>query len=155
MSFFQDNQFNANSVNTTDNFEPIPEGTYRVLVASAEEKPTANGQGQGLNAQYEVVEGKYKGRKLFHWINLRNVNKTAEEIGHKELARLCMATNVPQPRSCAEFCGKLIQVVVKVGERNGEKRNEIKSIVIPDKTATPTTAPQQPTQANDAPAWGQ
>ena len=152
MSFFQDNQFNANTVDTTDNFDPIPEGTYRVLVASAEEKPTANGNGQGLNVQYEVVEGQYKGRKLFHWINLRNQSKVAEEIGHKELARLCLATNVPQPRSCAEFCGKLIQVTVKVGERNGEKRNEIKSIVLPQAATAPAPQPTAPTEA---PAWGQ
>ena len=151
MSFFQDNKFDAQAIDTTDNFAPIPEGTYRVLVASAEEKPTASGNGQGLNVQYEVVEGTHKGRKLFHWINLRNPNKMAEEIGHKELARLCLATNVPQPRSCAEFCGKLIQVTVKVGERNGEKRNEIKSIVLPPAA----TSASQPTAPTDAPAWGQ
>lgn len=152
MSFFQNAQFNAASVDTTDTFEPIPEGLYRVLVASAEEKTTANGNGLGLNVQYEVVEGKYKGRKLFHWINLRNQNKTAEEIGHKELARLCLATNVPQPKATSDFCGKLIQVNVKVGERNGEKRNEIKSIVIP--SATPAAAPVQAAEPEDKPAWG-
>ena len=150
MSFFQDQQFNASNVDTTDNFAPIPEGVYRALVASAEERPTKASGGLGLNVQYEVVEGTHKGRKLFHWINLRNNNKTAEEIGHKELARLCLATNVPQPRSPAEFCGKLIQVSVKVTERDGEKRNEIKSIIITDQAK-----PSQSTNSDaDHPAWG-
>ena len=152
MSFFQDNQFDAKAIDTTNNFDPIPEGIYRVLVVSAEERPTANGNGQGLNVQYEVVEGQYKGRKLFHWINLRNQSKVAEEIGHKALALLCLATNVPQPRSPAELCGKLIQVVVKVTERNGEKRNEIKAILLHPSDVAPTSQPTAPT---DAPAWGQ
>ena len=151
MSFFQQNHFDARAIDTTDSYAPLPEGQYRVLVASAEERPTKAGDGLGLNVQYEVVDGTHKGRKLFHWINLRNHNKTAEEIGHKELARLCMATNVPEPRSCAEFCGKLIQVSVKVTERNGEKRNEIKSIIIPSKDAPP---PPSTDSDADQPAWG-
>ena len=150
MSFFQDQQFNASNVDTTDNFAPIPEGVYRALVASAEERPTRASGGLGLNVQYEVVEGTHKGRKLFHWINLRNNNKTAEEIGHKELARLCMATNVPQPRSPAEFCGKLISVRVKIEEYQGEKKNSIAQIILPDQVP-----PSQSTNSDaDQPAWG-
>lgn len=150
MSFFQDQQFNASAVDTTDNFAPIPEGVYRVLVASTEERPTKAAGGLGLNVQYEVVEGKNKGRKLFHWINLRNNNKTAEEIGHKELARLCMATNVPQPRSPAEFCGKLISVKVKIEEYQGEKKNSIAQIILPDQAQPPAASQER----DDAPAWG-
>ena len=156
MSFFQENQFKASEVDTTDNFDPLPEGQYRVLVSSAEEKPTKAAGGLGLNVKYEVVDGKYKGRSVFHWINLRNKNKTAEEIGHKELARLCIATKVDVPRSPADFCGKLIQIVLKVEERDGEKRNAVKSIVLPSDSKVPETKSQDTVQPDgDAPPWGE
>jgi hypothetical protein len=157
MSFFQQNQFNASAVDTTDNFQPLPEGEYRMLVASAEEKRTKDGTGLGLNVKYEVVEGQHKGRSVFHWINLQNKSKVAEEIGHKELARLCLACKIETPRAPSDFCGKLIKVSLKVEEYNGEKKNAVKAIIIPSATTIPQVAQptQQPAQASDdAPAWG-
>jgi len=158
MSFFQNQQFKASEVDTTDNFQPLPEGEYRVLVASAEEKSTRDGTGLGLNVKYEVIDGQHQGRLVFHWINLQNKSKDAEEIGHKELARLCLACKIDAPRSPADFCGKLIKVVLKVEEYNGEKKNGVKAIVIPAATTIPQVAQpaQQPAQASDdAPAWGE
>jgi len=160
MSFFQDHKFNPADVDTTDSFEPIPAGNYRVLVLSAEEKPTKSQNGVVMQVRYQVVEGKHQGRQLFHWINLQNINKVAQEIGHKELARLCLATRVEAPKSPADFCGKLIQVVVGIEEYNGKKDNKVSAIITPPATKVPNNVPQtqlEPqhpaSQDDDAPAW--
>jgi len=107
MSFFQDHKFNPADVDTTDSFEPIPAGNYRVLVLAPKKSRPRAKNGVVMQVRYQVVEGKHQGRSLFHWINLQNLSKVAQEIGHKELARLCLATRVEAPKVRPTFAGNL------------------------------------------------
>jgi len=135
MSFFATSSFDATKVDPAAARDPVPAGTYKVLIKSAAEKPTKAPGGLGLNVEYKLVEdGPAKGRSVFQWINLKNTNATAVEIGQRELSSLCRATGVMRPKSAGEFVNKLltIKVGVEKDSRTPDKlSNRIEEIVIP------------------------
>lgn len=69
------------------NFEPIPEGDYSCIVIDAEMTKSST-DNIGLNVQFEVVEGEYEGRSVYHtfWItdnNIKFVKRDLEILGYK------------------------------------------------------------------------
>lgn len=171
MSFFASNSFDATKVDPAAGRDPVPAGTYKVLIKTAAEKPTKAPGGLGLNVEYKIVdEGTAKGRSVFQWINLKNTNATAVEIGQRELSSLCRATGVMRPKSAGEFVNKLITIKVGVEKdsRNpGKLSNRIDEIVIPASAptasapaatapaaGTPAPVPAATTLADESAPWG-
>jgi hypothetical protein len=162
MSFLATNNFDATKIDPAAGRDPVPAATYKVLIKTAAEKPTQKAGGLGLNVEYKIVdECAVKGRSVFQWINLKNANPTAVEIGQRELSSLCRATNVLRPKSAGEFLNKLVTIKVGVEKdaRNpGKLVNVVEEIVIPaGAPAAQVTSPapvqtQAPTQAQAAPA---
>jgi hypothetical protein len=147
MSFFATSSFDATKVDPAAVREAIPAGTYKVLIKAAVEKPTKKIGGLGLSLEYKVAdEGPAKGRSVFHWINLKNANPTAAEIGQRELSSLCRATGVLRPKAAGEFVGRML--TIKVGVEKDDKQklvNFIEEIVLPPagQTTAPAAAPAQ------------
>lgn len=71
-------------------FELLPKGMYRVLVTRLEEK-TSQAGGAYISAQFDVVEGDHKGRKLWHNFTTRHPNAQAVAIGQSDLAKFIEA----------------------------------------------------------------
>jgi hypothetical protein len=108
-------------------FSPLPDGTYTAIINRSELKVTKAGNGQYLEVAFEIIEGDKKGRLLFHKMNLQNPNPTAEKIGRAELAKLCQACGVDNPKESEQLHD--IPVVIKVGlDKNDPKRNAVKGI---------------------------
>lgn len=84
-------------------FDPLPEGKYLVVVESSEDKPTKKGDGTGLSFKLQVIDGEFKGRTMFWWMNYNNPNETAQKIGRAELAMLCRAVGVLMPKDTMEL----------------------------------------------------
>lgn len=127
MSVLGSMNFNASEVEPATGFEPIPEGTYTLMVDKAEEKPTRNG-GVQLVLQLRVVEGKYAKRTLFHRINLQHpTSPKCVEIGRAQLSGFCRATGVMTPRLPHEFANRTCIAHVTVAQRGDGKglTNEI------------------------------
>ena len=150
MSFFQSNNFNAATVQPKAGFDPVPDGTYKVVIQKAEEKTTKKG-GVQFVVQAKITDGQpFAGRVLFHRINLVCPSSTkAEEIGKGELSAMCRSVGLMTPRNAGEFVGKVGVVKVKVVKRqdNGEMENKI-DWKVPDEA--PATAPAP---AGGKPAW--
>ena len=72
--------FNAASVEPSTPMDVLPKGKYLCMAIASELKPTRNNTGEYLQITFEVLEGNYKGRKIFERLNIRNSNKTAEDI---------------------------------------------------------------------------
>lgn len=70
----------------------IPAGWYALLVKKLEFGPTNDGQGEKIDAQFEVTEGTYKGAMVFHNFNMKNASEKAEKIGRGQFSALCHAT---------------------------------------------------------------
>lgn len=119
--------FDASKVKPTS-FEPLPAGWYTVVITESENKPTKAGTGSYLQLTLEVVDGEYKGRKLFERLNLENPNAQAVEIARGTLSAICHAVNVLTPRDSSELHNKPMQANVSLRRRadNGEMTNEVK-----------------------------
>lgn len=145
------NGFNANEVEPTSNFEPLPAGKYLATITESEMKPTKNGSGNYLQLTFTVIEGEFKNRVLWARLNLNNPNATAVKIARSELSAICHATGVMQPRDSVELHNLPLVIVVKLKKREdtGEITNEIKGY---ERKASAGQAQQAPVTDN-TPPW--
>lgn len=72
--------------------ELLPAGKYRAQIVESEMRVTKNGMGQFLWLMLDILEGEYKGRKIFDHLNLVNPNPTTVEIAQRTLSAICHAT---------------------------------------------------------------
>ncbi len=93
--------FNANTVEPMDSFDPIPAGEYLCVITASEEKPTKAGNGSYLQLEFEVIEGPYKGRKLWERLNLNNPNETTVKIAGPLCRRSADRSMCSSPRTAA------------------------------------------------------
>ena len=65
--------FNAAEVKPIGDNEPVPAAEYTVIMVESEMKPAnKDPDSYYLACSYEIVEGEYKGRKVFDNLNLGN-----------------------------------------------------------------------------------
>lgn len=86
--------FDATTVAPQQPIEAIPAGWYKAAVTESELVPTADGSGTRLKYELTILEGPFKGRKVFDGFNLSNANPQAVEIAQQQLSALCHATGV-------------------------------------------------------------
>jgi hypothetical protein len=143
--------FDANSVPPLPEREPLPEGTYVVVIVESEMRPTKSGSGSFLELKMSVLEGPCQGRPLWARFNLQNPNPTAVQIAQAELGSLCRAVGILQPRDSSELHNLPLVVSVKCRRRadDGSITNEIRGYSpratpgahTPQAPVTPTTPP--------------
>lgn len=114
------NGFNAAEVQPQESFEPIPVGDYTAMITDSEMKPTKNNLGEYLQLVFEILEGEYRGRKIFARLNLVNQNQTAVDIAQRELSAICHAVGVMQPQDSTDLHDKPMTIGVKIRPGRGE-----------------------------------
>jgi hypothetical protein len=142
--------FNAHEVDPTSQFDPVPAGKYLAVISASEQKETKSRKGSYLELTFEIVEGDYKGRKLWARLNLDNPNETAVKIARAELSAICHATGVMQPKDSMDLHDLPLTITVKCKKRDDtdEMTNEIKGY------AKKEAAYGQPQQAaTSSPPW--
>ena len=142
--------FNANEVDPTTTFDPIPAGKYLAAITESEMKDTKAGTGRYLQLTFTIIEGEHKNRILWARLNLHTPNATAVKIARGELSAICHAVGVLQPRDSVELHNLPLMITVKCKKRDdtGEIVNEIKGYAKKD------AATGQPRQAADnTPPW--
>ena len=154
--------FDANEQPEQEEFKAMPEGDYVVLAVDSEMKANREGAGQHLHFTFEVIDGQYKGRKLFDRLNLINDNQAAVDNAKRALGAICRAVGVPKPRNNLELHNKPLVAVVKVelDKKDGKtERNVIKKYKpVSDQSAnvgfagTPAATPAANTPAAATPA---
>ena len=139
------NGFNANDVEPSRDFEPIPAGKYNVIITESEMKATKSGAGSYLQMTMTIIEGEYKNRLLWARLNINNPNPIAVEIARSELSAICRAVGVMQPHDSVELHNLplMISVSVKKREDTGDFTNEIKGYETCEQQP-PATAQQPP-----------
>ncbi len=95
--------FDANQVEPTNDFEPIPAGKYVAVITESEMKPTKAGTGSYLQLTFQILEGEHKNRLLWTRLNLDNPNATAVQIARSELSAICRAVGVMTPSDSVEL----------------------------------------------------
>ncbi len=125
--------------------DPVPPGLYVMIVADSNVVTTKNGSGRYLKLVHEIVEGPYKGRKLFNNLNLWNSNSQTVQIAKSQLNGLC--------KSCGFQPGFQIQDSVELhnlpfradvgldkGDENYGPQNRIKRYVYEETAHATNTA---------------
>lgn len=113
-------QFDASQVAPQEGIEPVPAGWYNAAVESSELKPTKDGSGAFLECVYVVLDGQYKGRKIYDRFNIRNNNAQAVEIGYRQLSALCHAVGVLQITDSSMLHNRPFKVKVKIRPADGQ-----------------------------------
>lgn len=147
--------FDASTVSTESQFAPVPNGDYPVMIIESEMKPTKTGGGQYLQLVLEIIEGPYKGRRIWDRLNLVNSNQTAVEIAQRALSQICHAVNHLQLNDSVELHHKPMTAKVVVKQSPGyDDSNEVKEYSAYGQQAQQSApAPvQQPSAAADTPA---
>lgn len=112
---------------STNNFDPVPEGWYNANISGAELKDTKAGTGQYINVRYSITGETNAGRVVFGMINVRNANPKAEEIGRQQLGELLRAIGRPSVNDTDELLGASLSIKVGISQREGyDPRNEVK-----------------------------
>lgn len=119
--------FDANAVEPSAGFDLMPAGKYTVIIEASEKKPTKAGTGSYLQFTLQVIEGNFKGRKLWSRINFTNPNQQAQNIGRAELSALCRAVGVMTPKATEELHSRPFTATVTQEKRsdNGEMTNVV------------------------------
>ena len=145
--------FNANDVEPNVGMEAVPAGKYVAVIIESQMKPTKSGNGYFLELTFEIIEGEYKGRKVWARLNLDNPNQDAVKIAKGELSALCRAVNVMQPKDSAELHNLPLEISVKCKKRDDSDdiSNEIKGYAPKGSSSNPATPAAQ--KKADTPPW--
>ena len=151
--------FNANEVEPSSSFDAIPAGKYLAVITNSDEKKTKKGDGAYLQFEFEIVEGEYKNRRLWARLNMKNDNAETVRIARADLAAICRAVNVMQPRDTIELHNLPLTIVVKCRKnQDDEIVNEIKGYAPKASlsgavSATPATTAPSTASGNSQPPW--
>lgn len=150
--------FDASAVPPNAPLELIPAGDYPVQIVASEMRPTKDGNGQYLWLELDILDGQYKGRKLWDRLNLANANQQAVEIAERTLSAICHATGVLQVSDSEQlhFRPMLARVSKRPAQGNYDAQNEVKGYkpLAQAQAPAPAQAPAQRTApAASAPPW--
>ena len=140
--------FNAEDVEPSTGFDPIPAGWYDAMIVDSEMRDTKAGTGQYLQLRLDVINGDYVNRVLFARLNLTNTNQTAVDIAQRELSAICRAVGVMSPQDSIDLHDKPIKIKVAIRPaRDGfEANNDIKAYAAAD-----SSTPAAPADNNSRP----
>lgn len=161
--------FNPNTVAPSEDLSPIPSGEYVAIIVDSGCKPTKNNAGHYLELVYQVIDGQFKGRKVWARFNFDNANADAVRIGMEQLSAVCHACgNLAEfnPYNGAQHLHNIAHVIrVELQKANPAKNrerdsNEVKAWkkaggVVQQAPAQPAAAAPAPQQAGAAPTWAQ
>lgn len=146
------NGFNAHDVEPNAAFDPLPAGKYLAAITASEMKPTKNGDGSYLELTFEVVEGEFRGRKVWDRLCINHPNAMTVKIARGNLSAICRAVGVMQPRDSVELHNLPLVITVKCKKRQdtGDLINEVRGY---EPKAAATGQPQQAPVASTTPPW--
>jgi len=155
--------FDANNVAASEGFDVLPKGKYLCMAVASQIKPTAKGTGDYLEITFEVLDGQGKGRKIWERLNIRNVNKKAEEISQRQLSALCRSVGVLNLQDTDQLHNIPVVLDIDIEQREGyEPQNRVKGYGASGNTqpvaASPalrSSAPAAAPSASTTPVWKQ
>jgi hypothetical protein len=146
--------FNAASVAPKASFDPIPAGWYVAQVTDSAVNPAKSGNGMRMTLTFDIIDGEFKGRKIFAGLNVQHANPETERISQEQLSALCHSVGVLDLKDTAQLHMKPLMLKVKVREaKDGyEASNDVSGFKAAAAGSAPTGG--APAAANSAlPPW--
>lgn len=107
---------------STGDFDPVPNGTYPVMVTASEFK--GEGDKRGLNLQMTIHDGEYKGRIIYEYLNLVHPSEQTVSIANRTLSAICHVTGVMQLKDSSQLHDRPFAVKVKVTEPTTKRMDD-------------------------------
>ena len=148
------NGFNAHEVDPNVGFDPIPAGKYTCVITSTEMKPTKAGDGEYLQVELEVIDGPYRGRKLWDRLTLKHPNEMTVKIARGTLSGICRAVGVMAPKDSVELHN--LPLVASVGLKKRDDTGDLTNVVkgYAKRDAAPAAQSQSaPSTNGSVPPW--
>ena len=126
--------FDADKTEPVGSFDVLPVGDYVVIISSSEKKETKDRDGEYVQFTYDIVEGEYKGRKVFDRLNVVNKNPTAQKIAQGKLSAICHVTGVMHPKMTEELHSKpfMVKVGIRPAKDGYQESNDVKEYKFSD-----------------------
>jgi hypothetical protein len=124
-------------------------------IVESDVQPLKSGNGEGLKLTFEIIDGQFKGRKVWENLNIRHTSEDTQRIAQSQLSALCHAVNVIKLMDTAALHFKPVRINVTVREAVGQYKasNNIKGYeAAGGGISAPATAPI-PAPVAEAPAW--
>jgi hypothetical protein len=147
--------FDASTVAPQQATGPLPAGTYLAHITESDVQPLKSGNGEGLKLTFEIMDGQFKGRKVWENLNIRHTSEDTQRIAQSQLSALCHAVNVIKLMDTAALHFKPVRINVTVREAVGQYKasNNIKGYeAAGGGISAPATAPT-PAPVAETPAW--
>ena len=147
--------FDASQVAPQQSVGPLPAGTYLAHITESDVQPLKSGNGEGLKLTFEIIDGQFKGRKVWENLNIRHTSEETQRIAQSQLSALCHAVNVIKLMDTAALHFKPVRINVTVREAVGQYKasNNIKGYeAAGGGISAPATAPT-PAPVAETPAW--
>ena len=153
--------FDASTVAPQAVTGPIPAGTYLAHCIESDVAPLKSGNGTGLKMTFEILDGQYKGRRIWENLNIQHTNEDTQRIAQSQLSALCHAVNVIKLEDTAALHFKPVKVKVVVREAQGQYQasNNVKGYesaggsTVAFVPATDASTPPAAAPVSKAPAW--
>ena len=144
--------FDASTVAPQQSTGPLPAGTYLAHITESDVQPLKSGNGEGLKLTFEIIDGQFKGRRVWENLNIRHSNEDTQRIAQSQLSALCHAVNVIKLLDTAALHFKPVRINVTVREAQGiyKASNNIKGYEAAGGVSAPAAAPAP---AAEAPVW--
>ena len=139
--------FDASQVQDSE-YEALPAGEYRAVIADSERKKTKDGASELLQVKLQIVDGPFKNRTVIDRFNLWNKNPEATTIAQQQFKKVCEALNIIKPADSSALHMKPLMIKLAVKEYNGKDQNEVKGY----KAALSSSAPAEKTATAGKPA---
>jgi hypothetical protein len=135
--------FDASQVEPAEPFSVIPAGKYLCQVVNSEMRPTKDGGGAYLWLELEILDGEFKGRKVFDRLNLENQNQQAVDIARRALSALCHAVGELQVKDSEQLHFKPFVATVRMRPASDgyDASNEVRGYAPADGKVVPIAAP--------------
>ena len=147
--------FDASQVAPQASTGPLPAGTYLAHITESDVQPLKSGNGEGLKLTFEIMDGQFKGRKVWENLNIRHSNEDTQRIAQSQLSALCHAVNVIKLMDTAALHFKPVRINVTVREAQGQYKasNNIKGYESAGGVSAPAAPVYTPPPAAETPAW--
>jgi hypothetical protein len=147
--------FDANQIEPTGDFDPIPAGKYLAVITDSEMKSNKAGTGSLLQLTFQIIEGEYQNRLIWTRLNLDNPNAVAVQIARADLSAICRAVGVPSPKDSVELHNLPLVINVRCKKRNdtGDIVNEIKGYAKREQPTSVASPSQATPVSNSSPPW--
>lgn len=149
--------FNTPEEKLHDDFELLLPGKYRAVIAETTYKQTKRQDGRYVSVCFQVLDGRYKDRRVFMNFNIENPNEMAQKIGRGQFKQFLKAIGIEATlKEEADFHRQAANRILFIDldqetGKDGRTRNTVRKYYAKDEISTEPVAQGAPSDLDTIP----